>query len=550
MQSIMVHPNQYIYDRYKQKNLGYPRLKKLFPSIVIKPQKAHPLVIKNPPIEGMIKKLTLEEKQKAIKDFIDFKKIDELILQGDDELRITEVAFRTLPCHIDYGLRQVLHGFFCSSSIKKMTYLESNFIIGTLLTAYENFYPFTQIDILVLEVGIPSQATTSASSSLTTIPDIGSSSQASTSTRSSQMTIPEIGSTSEANSSTPPRLSENQRSTINLTVMMSIFVASSVLMGYTTKIDKSIGILIESINEVYRDLFSLEYDDIPLEYQLVSSFEFDSHQQLVLSGNDPYGDIDSQAFMVSSAASKDELVLLGMKDDIAQDVDDLSTERWECYPDNQGYKRILHSKFFASPVVLLAFLYIPHRLQLSFEPILRRSRKSQSLGTVKLHKVGANLQGISLPFKLRQLFTRDSVDCSPIIRSMALVTSATGSLLRAHGFSSFEGLTYSGIFGSRLLFQLPEAFPRLLISGYLGLRIGVLILLPRLLVEEKYRSNLVPAFFDFEKDPFKVDSKKSLLQYSGVVDNYKRLFIMTILNLFKYCYWILLRRKDTPVLYD
>ncbi|GKF93490.1 hypothetical protein Tco_0280209, partial [Tanacetum coccineum] len=74
-----------------------------------------------------------------------------------------------------------------------MTYLESNFIIGTLLTAYENFYPFTQIDIPVLEVGIPSQATTSVSSSLTTIPDIGSSSQASTSTRSSQMTIPEIG---------------------------------------------------------------------------------------------------------------------------------------------------------------------------------------------------------------------------------------------------------------------------------------------------------------------------------------------------------------------
>ncbi|GKA35574.1 hypothetical protein Tco_0722065 [Tanacetum coccineum] len=113
---------------------------------------------------------------------------------------------------------------------------------------------------------------------------------------------------------------------------------------YTTKIDKSIGILIESNDEVYRELVSLEYDAIPLEYQPVSPFEFDSHQQLVLSGfytlspfvirflneegvykfrrhielllfsivNDLYGDIDSQAFMVSSAASKDELVLLGL----------------------------------------------------------------------------------------------------------------------------------------------------------------------------------------------------------------------------------------------
>nr|GEX59167.1 sister chromatid cohesion 1 protein 4-like [Tanacetum cinerariifolium] len=52
-----------------------------------------------------------------------------------------------------------------------------------------------------------------------------------------------------------------------------------------------------------------------------------------------------------------------------------------------GYKRILHSKFFASPVVLLAFLSIPRGLQFSFGPILRRSRKSQSLGTLKLHWV-------------------------------------------------------------------------------------------------------------------------------------------------------------------
>ncbi|GJZ50452.1 hypothetical protein Tco_0604642 [Tanacetum coccineum] len=244
------------------------------------------------------------------------------------------------PSDVDYV--KFFMDSFTHPLFKKMTYLESNFIIGTLLTAYENFYPFNQIDIPVLEVGIPSQATTSAS--LTTIPDIGSSSQASTSASSSQMTIPEIGSTSEASSSIAPRLSENQRSIIKLAVMMSIFVASGVLMVYTTKIDKSIGILIESIDEVYRELVSLEYDAIPLEYQPVSPFKFDSHQQLVLSGfytlspfvirflnaegvykfrrhtelllfsivNDPYGDIDSQAFMVSSAASKDELVLLGL----------------------------------------------------------------------------------------------------------------------------------------------------------------------------------------------------------------------------------------------
>nr|GEW42018.1 RNA-directed DNA polymerase, eukaryota, reverse transcriptase zinc-binding domain protein [Tanacetum cinerariifolium] len=61
-----------------------------------------------------------------------------------------------------------------------------------------------------------------------------------------------------------------------------------------------------------RELVSLEYDVIPPEYQPVSPFEFHSHQQLVLSVNDPYGNSDSQAYMVSSAASKDELVLLGL----------------------------------------------------------------------------------------------------------------------------------------------------------------------------------------------------------------------------------------------
>ncbi|GKE16788.1 hypothetical protein Tco_1424365 [Tanacetum coccineum] len=242
----------------------------------------------------MIQKPSIEEIREVIKNFVNFKKIDELLLQGDDELRIMEVAFRALPCHDDYGVSSIIitrraiknmllifkslsmpqlkvplsskgiylytrlgiglrglvntHrkkvlveslifykgeytrilvlvslGFGCTiwytaapgvygmapptelfpsdvdyvkffmdsftnPLFKKMTYLESNFIIGSLLTAYENFYPFTQIDIPVLEVGIPSQATTIAS--LTTIPDIGSSSQAGTSASSSQMTIP------------------------------------------------------------------------------------------------------------------------------------------------------------------------------------------------------------------------------------------------------------------------------------------------------------------------------------------------------------------------
>nr|GFB33995.1 hypothetical protein [Tanacetum cinerariifolium] len=223
---------------------------------------------------------------------------------------------------------------FSHSLFKRLTFIESKYIIGDLLTAFENFYPFTQIEIPLLEVTIPSDesSTSQISSCSVSTSQIGSSSAS-----TSQMTNPDIGSTSDVSGSDSPahRLNENQRSAIKLAVMMSIFLASGVLMGYTTKIDKSIGILIESIDGVYRELVSLEYDAISPEYQPVSTFEFDSHQQLVLSGfytlspfvirflnaegvykfrkntelllfsigNDPYGDIDSQAFMVSSAAN-------------------------------------------------------------------------------------------------------------------------------------------------------------------------------------------------------------------------------------------------------
>ncbi|GJS50570.1 hypothetical protein Tco_0623932 [Tanacetum coccineum] len=59
------------------------------------------------------------------------------------------------PSDVDYV--KFFMDSFTHPLFKKMAYLESNFIIGTLLTAYENFYPFTLIDIPVLEVGIPSQ---------------------------------------------------------------------------------------------------------------------------------------------------------------------------------------------------------------------------------------------------------------------------------------------------------------------------------------------------------------------------------------------------------
>ncbi|GJU46401.1 ribosomal protein S11 [Tanacetum coccineum] len=123
--------------------------------------------------------------------------------------------------------------------------------------------PSSKIEIPILEVSTPSQASSSASTSQMTIPDIGSSSQASSSASTSQMTLPDIGSTSEASSSasTAPRLTKNQRSAIKLAVMMSIFVASGVLM----------------------ELITLEYDAISPEYQAISPFEFYSHQQLVLS---------------------------------------------------------------------------------------------------------------------------------------------------------------------------------------------------------------------------------------------------------------------------
>ncbi|GKE87963.1 hypothetical protein Tco_1565438 [Tanacetum coccineum] len=87
------------------------------------------------------------------------------------------------------------------------------------------------------DIGSSSQASSSASTSQITLPDIGSTSEASSSASTSQITLPDIGSTSEASSSasTAPRLTKNQRSAIKLAVIMSIFVASGVLMSEVPK---------------------------------------------------------------------------------------------------------------------------------------------------------------------------------------------------------------------------------------------------------------------------------------------------------------------------
>ncbi|GJY63584.1 hypothetical protein Tco_0465044 [Tanacetum coccineum] len=217
---------------------------------------------------------------------------------------------------------------FCHPLFKRLTFLESKYIIGDLLTAFENFYPFTQIEVPLLEV---SDASSTASSSTS---QIGSSSAS-----TSQLTNPDIGSTSEVSGSASPahRLSENQRSTIKLGLMMSIFLASGVLMEYSTQIDKSIGFLLENIENIYNDL-------IESGSPVISEKEFQSQQQLVLSGfyklspfqirflnakgmsdflnrgeshlfgvaNDPYGDEESKSYMISSTAIKDELVLRGL----------------------------------------------------------------------------------------------------------------------------------------------------------------------------------------------------------------------------------------------
>nr|GEY79728.1 putative 39 kda protein in mitochondrial s-1 and s-2 dna [Tanacetum cinerariifolium] len=139
----------------------------------------------------------------------------------------------------------------------RLTFIESKYIIGDLLIAFENFYPFTQIEIPLLEVPIPSDESST-----------------------SQMTNPDIGSTSEVSGSdsSPRRLSENQRSAIKLAVMMSIFAASGVLMSE-------------------RKNFTL-------------SGRGESH--LFGVANDPYGDEESKSYMISSTAIKDKLVLRGL----------------------------------------------------------------------------------------------------------------------------------------------------------------------------------------------------------------------------------------------
>nr|GFA89998.1 hypothetical protein [Tanacetum cinerariifolium] len=113
---------------------------------------------------------------------------------------------------------------------KRLTFIESKYIIGDILTAFENFYPFTQIEIPLLEVPIPSDesSTSQIASSSASTSQIGSSSAS-----TSQMTNPDIGSTSEVSGSDSSacRLSKNQRSAIKLAVMMSIFAASGVLMS-------------------------------------------------------------------------------------------------------------------------------------------------------------------------------------------------------------------------------------------------------------------------------------------------------------------------------
>jgi hypothetical protein len=326
-----------LFNQYKQTNLGFPRLNKLFPSLAIKPNAVPPLIIKKHPLEGMMKKLTIEEKKQAINDSIDYQKIDEMLVQGEgSELRIMNIAFRSLPYHIDYtcssflinhsaiknmlyimkslsmpqmriplssegvelytrlctGLRglvnnrsrvlieslihyngefsrilvlvslgvgctvwytvapgdagmapptelfpidvdhiQFFRDSFAHPLFKKMSFIESKYIIGEVMSAFENFYPFSNIDIPVLEVS--TQASSSASTSQMTLADVGSTSEASSSASTSQMTLADVGSTSEASSSasTAPRLSENKRSAIKLAVIMSILVGSGVLIS-------------------------------------------------------------------------------------------------------------------------------------------------------------------------------------------------------------------------------------------------------------------------------------------------------------------------------
>ncbi|GKA90126.1 hypothetical protein Tco_0811938 [Tanacetum coccineum] len=314
----------------------------------------------------MINKAPLEDKQKVVKEFLDLRKgkIDELILPGEDEMRIMNVTFRALPYGIDLytrlgtGLLGLVNKCSKQVLIEAITFYKGEFTRIMVLvclgygctiwyTAVPEVYGMalptelfppdaTYVDFFRDKVTIPSDesSTSQIASSSANTSQIGSSSAS-----TSQMTNPDIGSTSEVSGSDNParRLSENQRSAIKLAVMMSIFVASGVLMKYSTKIDKSIGSLLENIEDVYNDL-------IESGCPFISKKEFHSQQQLVLSGfyelspfrirflnakgvsdflnrrechlfritNDPYGDEESKSYMISSTAIKDELVLRGL----------------------------------------------------------------------------------------------------------------------------------------------------------------------------------------------------------------------------------------------
>lgn len=128
----------------------------------------------------------------------------------------------------------------------------------------------------------------------------------------------------------------------NMVLVRHDIIFDSIHRCYTTKIDKSIGPLIEKIDETYRHLCT--YEDTPPMYEAVTPLDFDEMKQLVLSGcyhlspfsiiyrtkegvsnfiketelliygveKEPYGDNESHVFMVSSAASKDEIVLFSL----------------------------------------------------------------------------------------------------------------------------------------------------------------------------------------------------------------------------------------------
>ncbi|GJT05979.1 hypothetical protein Tco_0840441 [Tanacetum coccineum] len=117
------------------------------------------------------------------------------------------------------------------------------------------------------------------------------------------MTNPDIGSTSEVSGSDNParRLSENQRSAIKLAVMMSIFVASGVLMSEQQLV------------------LSGFYELSPFQIRFLNAkgvSDFLNRRECHLFGitNDPYGDEESKSYMISSTAIKEELVLRGNRD--------------------------------------------------------------------------------------------------------------------------------------------------------------------------------------------------------------------------------------------